>query len=71
MKKNAWAILGETFFNQDYQMRIWSAYMYEVKTWCTHCKTYSSFDIPEGTSAEHALGQPCPNCGTRGRLTRV
>jgi Zn finger protein HypA/HybF involved in hydrogenase expression len=46
-------------------------YMSEVKTWCTHCKSYSSFDIPEGTSAEQALGQPCPNCGTRGRLTRV
>ncbi len=49
----------------------YNLHMYEVKTWCTHCKTYSSFDIPEGTSAEHALGQPCPNCGTRGRLTRV
>jgi Zn finger protein HypA/HybF involved in hydrogenase expression len=45
--------------------------MHEVKTWCTHCKTYNSFDIPKGTSAEQALGQPCPNCGTRGRLTRV
>lgn len=49
----------------------WSVHMYEVKTWCSHCKTYNAFDVPEGNSADYALGQACPNCGTRGRLTRV